>query len=93
MDNTKAVVRTDLDTAVAVDAELFMEGDFRAKIDGLGVVAPYTSEEATLQEDRCSNARAVLDREMLDVENASRDGQILLSAGRGLPFPSVPFSR
>jgi len=66
-----AVLRADVKTTLAVDAELSVEGNLGMKANRLRIVAPQAVEKTSLEEYSCSDARSVLNGEVLYVENES----------------------
>ena len=53
----------------AMDAFLGRVGDFCLRTDGFRVVAPGTGEGATLQKNRCPDARSVIKGKAMNVGN------------------------
>ena len=66
--------RADAEAAAAADALVGEEDDLGLPGDALGVVAPRAAHGAALEEDGGPDARAVVDRELLDVEDLAGHG-------------------
>jgi hypothetical protein len=59
---------TGFDAFAAFDASALPENQFRLPILAFGIVAPPTSQRASLEVDCCANSRAIVDGVFFDVE-------------------------
>ncbi len=61
--------RAFFDTIATADAVRFPQHDLWVRMNGFGVAAPRAAERAALEEHRRADARPILDREPLDIED------------------------
>jgi len=57
------------ETSATADASFRVEHDFRLEMNTFRILAPEATERTTLEKSDCSDARSIVDREPLDVED------------------------
>jgi len=65
------VIRADLPALQAADAGVFIKYQLGRRFAGFRVLAPGAGQRAAFKENRCADARAVMQRKPLDIEYGS----------------------